>query len=266
MQHRFAELPRQLQRQSGATFHTRSDAEHDRRVAFANIPLRALRIVGRGSFLQPVLLGNYAVFGPPVARAPAAVQNAVRYGKIERRPIGSRLPAGDNRDISQNSHAACCVWASTEGAKLEAPLYDATLPPTMPKKQILPAYSTISQVALVCYLIALLMGTHLPPNSPLLPKEMYGVDKVYHFTAYATLAGLLAMTWQLASGYLTSRHLRWAWIAISIMGALDEITQIPFSRDCEFGDWLADSLGAATGLLIFAGVRRLIAARKQEAQ
>src|SRR5690242_2567380 len=104
----------------------------------------------------------------------------------------------------------------------------------MPKKQNRVAYPTICRFALVGYLAILFIGTHLPPDSPLLPREIAYLDKVYHFTAYAILAGLLASTWQLAAGVLSSRHLCFIWVAIAVLGALDEITQIPVGRDCEF--------------------------------
>src|SRR4051794_22513901 len=110
----------------------------------------------------------------------------------------------------------------------------------MPKSQKRLPYSTICQFALVGYLAVLFIGTHLPPGSPFLPRETEYLDKVYHFAAYGVLAGLVATTWQLAAGVLTPRHLSLTWAAIAVMGALDEITQILVSRDCEFGDWAAD--------------------------
>jgi VanZ family protein len=134
----------------------------------------------------------------------------------------------------------------------------------MPKSQKRLPYSTICQFALVGYLAVLFIGTHLPPDSPFLPREIAYLDKVYHFAAYAVLAGLVATSWQLAAGVLTPRHLRLTWVAIAVIGALDEITQIPVGRDCEFGDWVADAVGAATGLLLFAWIRRRIAAQQTD--
>jgi VanZ family protein len=124
---------------------------------------------------------------------------------------------------------------------------------------------TLSQIALGGYWLLIFTGTHLPPTVPLLPNEVNNIDKVCHFTAYAILAGLLATTWQLSSGVLTARHLRWTWIAVVIYGALDEITQIPVSRDCDFWDWTADAIGAAFGLLAFVWLRRRFAARTTDA-
>ena len=124
----------------------------------------------------------------------------------------------------------------------------------------------ISKVLLVGFVIALFTATHLPPSSPLLPDEVLSFDKVIHFTAYAVLAGLLATAWQLSSGILNARHLRWVWCAVAIFGALDELTQPLVGRDCGIGDWTADAAGAAAGILVFVWLRRQIAARATECQ
>jgi len=123
------------------------------------------------------------------------------------------------------------------------------------KKRI--SYATICQVLLAGYLMALLTGTHLPPGTPVLPL-IEGIDKVCHFSAYAILAALIATTWQVAAGHLMNAHLRWVWAGVAILGAIDELTQIPVGRDCSFWDWVADIFGAAVGLLLFVGVRRLM--------
>ena len=124
---------------------------------------------------------------------------------------------------------------------------------------------TLSQIALGGYWLLIFIGTHLPPTTLVLPYEEHNFDKVYHFTAYAILAGLLATAWQLSSGVLTARHLRWTWIAVVVYGALDEITQIPVGRDCDFWDWVADAIGAACGLLAFVWLRRRLTARATDA-
>jgi VanZ family protein len=110
------------------------------------------------------------------------------------------------------------------------------------------------QIALLAYWLALFVATHVPVNVPVLPSGQG--DKLVHFAAYTVLAGLGATTWQLAAGQLTARHLMALWIAIAVYGALDEWTQIPVGRDCNFWDWTADLLGAATGLVLFAWLRR----------
>lgn len=119
--------------------------------------------------------------------------------------------------------------------------------------------STLSKIALGLFWLALFVGTHLPVDPQILGPD--GRDKIAHFGAYLTLALLVAITWQLAAGVLSPRHLVFAWIGIAAYCALDEITQIPVGRDCEFGDWAADVCGAAVGLVVFALVSRIIARR-----
>lgn len=121
--------------------------------------------------------------------------------------------------------------------------------------------AAVTKMLLTGFAITLLTATHLPPNSMLLPAEAHNLDKVFHFTAYAILAGLLATTWQFSSGILSARHLRWVWCAVAVFGALDELTQISVGRDCSIWDWSADALGAICGLLAFVWLRRRIAAR-----
>jgi VanZ family protein len=136
----------------------------------------------------------------------------------------------------------------------------------MPNRPIRSKINVLSQVALACYCVALFVATHVSPTTVFLQAEENNFDKVFHFVAYAVLAGLLATVWQLNAGVLTLGHLRWVWIVTIVLGALDEITQIPVNRDCNIWDWSADALGAIVGLLIFAWVRRSIAvlAAKQE--
>jgi VanZ family protein len=116
--------------------------------------------------------------------------------------------------------------------------------------------TTLSKVALGLFWLALFVGTHLPVQTEILPPD--GRDKLAHFGAYLTLAFLVAATWQLAAGFLTPRHLVFAWIAVAVYGAVDEVTQIPVGRVCDLWDWTADACGAAAGIVIFALTRRLL--------
>ncbi len=110
-------------------------------------------------------------------------------------------------------------------------------------------------IVLAAYWLALFAGTHVPR----VPKalQMPGADKWQHTAAYAGLAFLLAarrsigkpMTWKLALGVAGG---------LMLFGAVDELTQIPVGRDAEFYDWLADSLGAAFGLGLFAACESFV--------
>jgi len=105
------------------------------------------------------------------------------------------------------------------------------------------------QILLATYWLALFAATHVPPDVVKVPGGQ--VDDVIHFFTYVILAGLLAITWQLSAGRLTLRHLGWAWIALAVYAAFDELTQIPFGRTASWADWFDDVLGAALGLALF---------------
>jgi VanZ family protein len=131
----------------------------------------------------------------------------------------------------------------------------------MPERFSRKKLKTVSQIALAAYWAFMLVGTHLPPSALFLPVEVDNLDKLYHASTYALLAALLATTWQLSAGRLNAGHLFWTWITIVAVAAIDEITQIPFNRDCSFWDWSADATGAAIGLIAFAWLRKKISAR-----
>jgi VanZ family protein len=109
------------------------------------------------------------------------------------------------------------------------------------------------QLALACYWLLLLVATHLPRETPLLPRER--TDKIVHLAAFAALAMLSAATWQQTSGHLTPARLASIWIAITLYAALDEWTQPFVGRHGSIQDWLADGMGAALGLILFAWLR-----------
>jgi VanZ family protein len=136
----------------------------------------------------------------------------------------------------------------------------------MATRQIRLSSAAISKMLLAGFVLVLITATHLPITSRMMPAAELNIDKLFHFTAYAILAGLLATVWQLSSGILTARHLRWAWCAVAIFGALDELTQIAVNRDCNIWDWSADATGAAVGLVVFVWMRRRVTAHSIEAQ
>jgi len=110
------------------------------------------------------------------------------------------------------------------------------------------------QILLACYWTALFLGTHLPVTLPALPGD--SIDKLVHAAAFAVLAILLATTWQLAAGRPVRGRLWLVWTAVVLYGAVDEWTQGLVGRRVSLGDWLADAVGALTGLAFFAWMKR----------
>ena len=118
----------------------------------------------------------------------------------------------------------------------------------------LPKDYRIWQWLLALYWLALAVATHLPKRYPGLPSGHS--DKVMHCSAFALLALLLAITWQLAAGRLMSTHLAVTWLVLVVYAALDEWTQMAVGRNASLADWLADVIGALVGIAAFVIVRR----------
>lgn len=115
-----------------------------------------------------------------------------------------------------------------------------------------------SGILLLLYLTALITGTHLPHPDDLVSIE--GNDKWLHFGAYFGLAFLMATRLQILRT-VTRGGLLAIWSLAAFTGIVDELTQMlpGINRHCEFADWLADIAGAACGLLIWLGLRRMLA-------
>jgi VanZ family protein len=109
---------------------------------------------------------------------------------------------------------------------------------------------------LILYWLALAVATHLP-KPPDIPLEQG--DKLMHFAAYALLAFLAAGCWSAYRSPLRKHHLFGLFVVLSLYAAVDELTQIPFGRQADVLDWLADTIGVACGIGAFAVARKLIA-------
>src|SRR5262245_35249523 len=102
--------------------------------------------------------------------------------------------------------------------------------------------------ALAVYWIVLVVATHIPNPPEAIMHD--NTDKWLHTSAYAVLAALMAANWALR------KPLPW-WVCVGLMalaafwGAIDEVTQIPFNRACDFYDWLADLIGSVLGAALF---------------
>ncbi|MEY4487888.1 MAG: hypothetical protein RIQ79_396 [Verrucomicrobiota bacterium] len=92
------------------------------------------------------------------------------------------------------------------------------------------------------------------------PPGIPHLDKIAHFSVFGLLASLVVR----APGF----HRRWALAAValvSLFGITDEFHQsFTPGRSVEFGDWLADTLGAALAVALYvnwSAYRRLLECR-----
>jgi len=106
-------------------------------------------------------------------------------------------------------------------------------------------------IPLLVYWLILFIGTSLPSDH--LSSVLELSDKLKHFIAYLILAFLLSLNlyfqekWKGMAVYYSISAL----LICLVYGALDELHQILVpNRSAEFYDWLADTLGSGTGILI----------------
>lgn len=92
--------------------------------------------------------------------------------------------------------------------------------------------------------------------------EIIGADKVLHFGYFFGGGGLLAAALYLRLGPKPNwrRLILVVVVALSAFGLLDEWHQswIPERSGNDFGDWLADTLGALAGSLVFKRFHRAL--------
>jgi VanZ family protein len=102
-------------------------------------------------------------------------------------------------------------------------------------------------IGTICYWGVLFALTHLPPSKIHEPTSI--TDKQAHFIAYAVLSFSVGATLM-----VTLPGRRWIPLFVIAMamayGAIDERTQPMFGRDCELGDWIADTLGAVSAAVL----------------
>jgi VanZ family protein len=105
--------------------------------------------------------------------------------------------------------------------------------------------------------VAVLLYLCLAPVKDLPPETLW--DKAEHAIAWFVLTAIGLTFWPWRPG-------RVAGFALAL-GALVEVLQaaMPLGRDGDWRDWIADSVGVAAALLIWAVARRLAGAGSAEA-
>ena len=116
-------------------------------------------------------------------------------------------------------------------------------------------------VGVAIWLVALvaIAATSWFSLGPTAPSE--GFDKALHAIAYFvdTLAILFALVWRPGREGRRFESALWVAIVILAVGGLIEIVQGRFAdRDAQFTDWIADAVGIALALLVFAVARRTL--------
>lgn len=105
-------------------------------------------------------------------------------------------------------------------------------------------------IPLALYWVILFTLTTIPTDS--IPK-VGGSDKIKHFGAFFILSVLLNLTLKVQNKYrlLFNKAALFTVLIVAIYGMIDEIHQIFIpGRFGEFYDWLADFIGAVTGVFL----------------
>jgi VanZ family protein len=113
-----------------------------------------------------------------------------------------------------------------------------------------PKFIALARIAFVIALAAAVIMALLP-KPPALPIDRFG-DKFEHVLAFAVLAGLAALAFPKAAPWRTAERL-------SFLGALIEVAQsLPIiRRDCDFRDWVADTIA----VVVVTGIAALVLPR-----
>jgi VanZ family protein len=119
----------------------------------------------------------------------------------------------------------------------------------MPRLASLFSSPYVWQTLLGVYWLAMFVGTHIPRQLPHLSGGVF--DKFVHLGAYAGLALLVAVNWQLRGGHLTMRHYLAVAFVLATYGIVDEVLQMFVHRDCSVADWAADVVGIVLGIAAF---------------
>jgi len=111
--------------------------------------------------------------------------------------------------------------------------------------------------ARILFAIALLFTLFmaLSPTPPATPLDHYG-DKTQHMLAFATLTGL--------ARFAFPQMPRWRVVErLSFLGALIEVFQAmpQVHRDCDWHDWVADTIAAVAAMLIADWLARRLRAK-----
>jgi VanZ family protein len=124
------------------------------------------------------------------------------------------------------------------------------MPETMPP--LAQRYRAAAGIVLIVYWLIMFAGTHWPHVN--LESYPSNFDKVLHFTGYAGFGFLIAL-WMSTKRTFGPRDFAVAFCIIFVYAIVDEVTQIPVGRTCDFFDAVADWIGGLSGLSLFLLLR-----------
>ena len=100
----------------------------------------------------------------------------------------------------------------------------------------------------ILFVAAVLLLTHLPQEVMPERLQISGLDKIEHVLAYGAITILFVVSFRVCPSLLLAAVL---FFAISVVDAVDELTQPLVNRVASPFDWLADIVGISVVLLAF---------------
>ena len=107
-------------------------------------------------------------------------------------------------------------------------------------------------ITAILFTAAVLVFTHLPQETIPSPLQKDGVDKLEHVLAYGVITFLFLTSFRTSPTILSALLL---FLAVSVIGAFDELTQPFVSRTASIADLVADIVGILF-VLFFSTMRR----------
>ncbi len=105
----------------------------------------------------------------------------------------------------------------------------------------------------ILFTAAVLVFTHLPQETMPSSLQKNGIDKLQHVLAYGVITFLFLISLKTSPTMLSALLL---FLAVSVIGAFDELTQLFVNRTASVTDLAADIVGILAALFFFT-VRRL---------
>jgi VanZ family protein len=105
----------------------------------------------------------------------------------------------------------------------------------------------------ILFTAAVLVFTHLPQGTMPSPLQKGGVDTLQHVLAYGVITFLFLISLRTSPTMLSVLLL---FLAVSVIGAFDELTQIFVNRTASVADLAADIVGILSALFFYTMRRR----------
>lgn len=114
-------------------------------------------------------------------------------------------------------------------------------------------WTTLWRVLAVLAIVLIWVGSLWPADSLRVLDLPYFNDKAVHFSGYLAVALLLGLGWRQTSMWIL-------WLVATVSGGLAELAQalLTATRSMEWLDFVANGAGALVGVLLGAGLYRLL--------